>query len=325
MTGPIPSGLSAQLMTAEETTYGTGVTPDRAYEFRQESLKESIERIESTALRAGTRLQRSDRWKIGKRSVAGDVTMELANQGFGRWWKHALGKVVTTQPASVPSPTVYLHTFTPGDLPESLTIQVGRPDVGAVVRPFTYTGCTLPAWTLECTVGEFATFGATILGRTGTTATALATAAYPVGLDVVPFVSGTLTVDGEPVDVKSFTMQGVNALTEERYFLGSPFRKRPLEAGMRLITGTFEPEFEGLDAYAAFIAGAEAELELYFVGSIIEDALPYFTRVTANIRYDDGTPTVGGPQVLLNPIPYKVIDNGTLSLQVEYQTSDATP
>ena len=325
MTGPIPSGLSAQLMTAEETTYGTGVTPNRAYEFRQESLKETIERLESWGVRAGRRVQRSDRWKVGKRSVAGDITMELGNQGFGRWWKHALGKVVTSQPAVGPSPTVFLHTFTPGDLPESLTIQVGRPDTGATVRPFTYTGCTIPAWTLECSVGEFATFGATILGRTGTTATALATATYPTGLNPHTFVAGTLTVGGSPVDVKSFTMQGVNALTEERYFLGSSFRKRPLEAGMRMMTGTFEPEFTDLNAYAAFVAGTEAELVLYFVGDIIEDALPYFTRVTANVRYDDGTPTVGGPQVLTNPIPYKVVDNGTLSLKVEYQTTDTLP
>lgn len=325
MTGPIPSGMSAQLMTAEEVTYGTGVTPNRAHEFRQESLKESAMRMESTALRAGARVQRSDRWKVGQRSVAGDVTMELGDQGFGRWWKHALGKVVTSQPAAGPSPLVYLHTFTPGDLPPGMTIQVGRPDVGGTVRPFTYTGCVLASWSLECSVGEFATFGATILGRTGTTATGLAVASYPAGLDTVSFVAGTLTIDGVAIDVKSFTMKGVNTVTSERFFLGSRFRKRPLEVGMRIIDGTFEPEFEDLDLYDAFISGAEAELELYFEGDIIEDALPFFTRVTANVRYDDGTPTVGGPQVLTNPIPYKVIDNGTLSLQVEYQTTDATP
>jgi hypothetical protein len=321
----IPSGLSAQLMTAEEVTYGTPVTTDRAYEFRQESLKLEVQRIESSALRAGTRMQRSDRWTPGRRSVSGDVTMELGTKGFGRWWKHALGGVATTQPDAANSPTVYKHTFTPGDLPIGQTIQVGRPDVGATVRPFTYHGCKIASWTLECSVNELAVFQAAILGEDCDTATALATASYPAGLQVMPFIQGALTVGGSSMDVKQFSMQGTNMLADERFFLGSALRKQPLEVGMRNVGGTFEPEFTNLTAYAAFVAGTEAELVLLFQGDIIEDALRYETKVTANVRYDDGTPNVGGPQILANPIPYKVIDNGTTSVKIEYQTTDATP
>src|SRR5438477_945500 len=93
-----PTGLSAQLMTGEETTYGTPVTPDRAYEFRDEKLQMDIGRIESKALRAGTRIVRSDRWAPGKRSVGGEITMELANKSFGRWFKHSFGTVASSQP-----------------------------------------------------------------------------------------------------------------------------------------------------------------------------------------------------------------------------------
>lgn len=321
----IPSGLSAQLMTSEEATYGTVVTPDRAFEFRQESLKLEVQRIESSALRAGTRMLRSDRWTPGRRSVAGDITMELGTMGFGRWWKHALGGVATSQPAAVPSPTVYKHTFTPGDLPVGQTIQVGRPDIGATVRPFTYHGCKIASWTLECSVNELAVFQAAILGEDADTATALAVASYPTGLEVMPFIQGALTVGGSTMDVKQFSMQGTNMLADERYFLGSALRKQPLEVGMRTVGGTMEPEFVDLAAYAAFVAGDEAELVLLFQGGIIEDALHFETKVTANVRYDDGTPNVGGPQILANPIPYKVVDNGTLSVKVEYQTTDVTP
>src|SRR5882757_7032538 len=161
----IPSGLAAQFMLAEESTYGTAVTPNRTYEFRDESLKLDAARIESSALRSGARVQRSDRWVAGKKSVGGDATFELANKSMGLLFKHALGGVATTQPDNIGNPTVYDHTFTPGDFPTSLTAQVGRPDVSGTVRAFTYSGCRVTDWELACAVNEIATLKTTYLGQ----------------------------------------------------------------------------------------------------------------------------------------------------------------
>lgn len=321
----IPSGLSAQLMTGEEAVYGTPVVTDRAYEFRSEALQLEIARIESSALRAGTRVQRSDRWAAGQRSVSGDITMELGNKGFGRWWKHALGAVATSQPDAAGTPSVYKHTFTPGDLPIGQTIQVGRPDVGGTVRAFTYHGCVVAGWTLEWSVGELATLACSILGEDEDTTTALAVASYPAGLAVMPFTQGTLTVAGEEMQVSSLSLQGSNALAEERYFLGSALRKRPEEIGLREVTGTVEPEFESLVAYNRFVAGEEAALVLASVGGTIAGAFKYQTTVTANVRFDGQTPNVGGPEIVTNPLPIKVVDNGVTSIKVEYQTTDTLP
>src|SRR5215468_1111076 len=131
----LPSGLAGQLGIKTETTYGTPVTVDRFYEFTEESLALDIGRIESAAVRSGTRVQRSDRWTSGARSVAGDVSIEVVNKSLGLWLSHAIGTGVTSQPDAGGNPTVYLHTFTPSDLPTSFTAQVGRPDVGSTVRP----------------------------------------------------------------------------------------------------------------------------------------------------------------------------------------------
>src|SRR5690349_19337838 len=101
----IPSGLSAQLMTAEEVTYGTAVTTDRGFEFKPpDGMKLDIERIESKAIRAGQRVQRSDRYAAGKKSVSGNIVMELGNKSYGRWFKHMFGGVATSQPDSVGNP-----------------------------------------------------------------------------------------------------------------------------------------------------------------------------------------------------------------------------
>lgn len=321
----IPSGLSAQLMTAEESTYGTPVTPDRGYEFRSESLKLEIERIESSALRSGTRVLRSDRWAVGKKNVTGDITMELANKSFGRWFKHALGGVVTSQPDGVGNPTVYLHTFTPGDIPTGQTIQVGRTDVGGTTRPFTYHGCKVSSWTLECAVGDIATLQVSILGEDEDTATSLASITYPSSLSLMTFVNGTLTIGGVAQDVKKASVQGNNGLAEDRYFLGSQLRKQPLEAALREHTGTLEAEFESLTAYNRFVNGTEASLVLLFQGATISTTYKYETKITMNVRFDGETPAVGGPDIVPLNLPYKVVDNSTTSIKIEYQTTDTTP
>ncbi|RKT49360.1 phage tail tube protein [Saccharothrix australiensis] len=320
-----PTGISARLMTAEQATYATGAVVDRGVEFRQESLKLEIARIASTALRGGTLIQRSDRWKAGRRAVTGDITMEVADRGFGRWFKHMLGGASTGQPDAVNSPTVYRHVFTPGTLPPGLTVQVGRPDAAGVVRPFTYTGCRVRQWTLEATVNELLTLTVALIGRDATTETPLAELTYPAGAELFSFIQGSLTVDSSAMPVRRFQMQGGNTLGDERYFLGSALRDRPEEIGLREITGTVEPEFTSLDVYHAFVAGSEAEMVLRFQGDVIEDALPYALEVTANVRYDGAEPNVDGPQQLLNPWPFAVVDNGTLSLEIAYQTTDTTP
>lgn len=321
----IPSGLSAQIGTAEEVTYGTPVTVDRFYEFRSESLKLDIERVESSALRTGQRVLRSDRWSAGKKSVGGDVVMELANKSFGRWFKHMLGGTATAQPDAAGNPTVYKHTFTPGDLPVGQTVQVGRTDVGGTTRAFTYHGCRVGSWKVECSVGEIATVTASLIGEDEDTATALAVASYPASLSLMTFVQGTLTVGGSAMDVASASVEGNSGLDGDRYFLGSQLRKSPLEAAMRVFSGTLDPELVDLTAYNRFVNGTEAEMVLLFQGGTISGIYKYETKITANVRFDGETPNVSGTQIIRQPLPYKVTDTGTLSLKVEYQTTDTLP
>lgn len=321
----IPSGLSAQIGFVDESTYGTPVTVTRFYEFLNESLKMEIERIESSALRSGSRMLRSDRWSVGKKTVGGDVTFELANKSFGFLFKHCLGGVATAQPDAGGAPTVYKHTFTPGDYPVSMTGQVGRTDTGGTTRPFTYHGLRVTGWELGCSVGEIATLKLTLLGEDEDTGTALATVSYPASLSLLTFVQGTLTIGGSAADVKSASIGGNNALDGDRYFLGSQLRKQPLENGMRDCTGTFEAEFESLTHYNRFVAGTEAEIVLLFQGATISGLFKYECKVTANVRFDGETPVVGGTEVVPQTLPYKVVDNGTTSIKVEYQTTDSTP
>lgn len=325
MSSPIRSGLNLQLGTAEEVTYGTPVTPSRFFPIVSESLTNDIARDESEGIVPGQRVIKSEQWYPGKKAVSGDVVMEVETKGAGRWFKNMLGGVATSQPDAVNSPTVYLHTFTPGDLPIAQTVQVGVPDTGTgTVRPFTYHGMVIGSWKLEQT-DKFLLLTVSLVGEDEENSTALAVATYATGRRQFSWTNTTHTIDGSPVNVSSWSLEGTNSLAEDRYFQGSQLRKRPEEQGLRNLTGTVDGEFESLVAYQRFTSGVEVPLVSTFGGPIIEDAFTFQLVVTANIRFDGKRPETNGRQIVAQKLPYKVIDNGTTSLRLEYQTTDATP
>src|ERR1019366_847536 len=145
----VGSGEAAQLMVSEESVFGTYVPVTRSYEFVNETIKRKVERLESKGLRAGRRVLLSNRWVSGKDSSGGDILMELNSVGMGLWLKHMFGGMATT--GSTPA---YTHTAKPGDLPTSLSVQVGRPSIDGTVNAFSYTGCRIPSWELSLKAGE---------------------------------------------------------------------------------------------------------------------------------------------------------------------------
>lgn len=322
----IPSGVGAQLMTGEESTHGTAVTVDRGYEFVSESLSKSIERLESAGLRAGKRVQRSDRWAPGLVTVGGDITMELANKSFGRWLKHMFGGVASAQPNAGSHPTVWEHTFTPGDLPAGQTIQVGRPSTDGTAQPFTYEGCVVESWELAARVGEICSLAVTINGEDEVTATGLQTASYPSALSLLVFTQATLEIAAAAIDVTEVTLTGSNSLKTDRNRIGSPLRKRPVETNMREYTGEMSAYFDSLTAYNRFINGTEATLELLIIGGVISGPFNFALEVTCNVRFDGTTPQVGGPDEIMQPLPFKCVgDTSAGAITAVYRTTDTTP
>ncbi len=323
---PLRTGVAAQLGVGEETTYGTPVTPNRFFEFVSESLKLDLERLESRGLRAGTRVLRSDRWRTGRRSVSGDIELEVNSKSQGLLWKHMLGSIATTTPSGATNTRD--HTATPGDLPVGLTVQVGRPDVGGTVRPFTYHGCKIATWALRASVGEIGLLRLGVVGEDEDTATSLASASYASGDELMTFVEGSLSIASSTVDVREVEITGDNMLAADRHRLGSGLIREPVEADMRRYGGRIVAFFPDLTAYNRFVTGTEASLELLFQGSQIEAGFNYETKVTMNVRFDGETPNVSGPDELDQPLPFVAVDSGSgpaSAITVVYRTDDTTP
>ncbi len=318
-------GVAAQLGLVEESVFGTYLAPTRFFEFTQESLALDVARIESAGWRAGQRVLRTGRWRAGRKLVSGEISLELQSKAMGLLFKHALGAVATTTPGG--ATTTRDHLATLGDLRgKSLAIQVGRDDRGGVVRPFSYTGCKIRSWELACSLDELAMLTLGIIGQAESTSEALATASYPSGIELFSFVEGSLSIGGISTPVRSASVAGDNGLPDDDYALGSALMREPLEPALREITGELDADFSDLVAYNRFVAGTEATLVLDFVGSLIEGAFNYEVKVTANVRFDGSTPTVGNPQEIRQPLRYKVIAPASGEpISALYRTTDTTP
>lgn len=297
----IPSALASQIGVKTETTYGTAVTVDRFFPLVSESFNRQIDRLESRGKIAGRRVIDSDQWAAGNETLSGQVQFELYDHGMGLWLRYCLGAASQTNSGST-----YTHTFTPGDLSDDFfTMQIGRPDTGGTVRPFTYAGCMVPSWEIGMSQGEIVTFGADVVASTETTGTALASVSYASDLLPFTFKHGAVSIGGSTANVKELTISGDNGLNADRRFIGSANISQPLESSRREITGQVMMEFEDLTERARFTGGSEFAIEAVLTAG---DNTATFTF---NARYDGGDVNVPDDGNLEITLPFKAIGDGS--------------
>lgn len=327
----IRSGLAAQLGLAESSTFGTYQTPTRFLEFVEESLEYQIERVESPGLRANNRVLRTDRYAPGQKRVEGSITLEPATKGFGLVLKHALGTANISTPSGATN--ARLHAYTLGDIyGTSLTVQVGRPDTSGTVQPFTYLGCRADTLSFTSSVDELLVAELGLVGQDQVTSESLATATYPTTGSAASYeqfywTQGTISLGGSSVAVVTdFEMEINNNLKSDRYFLGAATMSEPILAGMTEITGTVTVEFLNLTAMNRFVNNTQAAINAKWTAAtaIESTTYPYLEIDIPKARFDGpANPQVGGPDVLTQELPFKVIYDGTNGpISVNYMTSD---
>lgn len=327
------TGLSTQIALAEESTYGTPASlvgaAARLLEAREESIEDNLDRIESEGMRAGRSV--TQQWKNVRKGAGGNIVHEVAQKGGGVLLKHALGAAATTTP--VGGTASKTHTASIGPLfGKSLTVQVARGNVTTGANdPFTYHGGKVNDWELACEPDGLALLTLGMDFEESDTVTALSTAAYPSSLELFDFTQAVIKVGGVNLDVSSLSLKGDNQLKADRYFLrGSALKKEPLEdTAPRELTCDLTGEYDGTaQAWARFVNGTEATLQVTFTGSILEAAVAAKLDINAGrVRWDGGTPNAGGPDVIEQPHSIKILapTDGSNPLTAAYTTLDLTP
>jgi hypothetical protein len=315
---------SAQVGFAAETTYGTYVVPTRFLEATSFPLKYEIERIESAGLRAGTRVQRSAMWAPGTKGVSGSIEFEVPNKQFGLIFKHMLGAVAITTPGGATATRKHSHTLA-DPTGQSLTIQGGVPDIANVSQPFTFLGCKFTGWELSNDINGFLMCRVDVDGQDSSTAQSLASASYATGVSLFRFDQCSITVGGSSFDATNLSLAGAANLKTDRYFLRtSALKKEPIANQFYELTGTLTGEYENNTAYNRFVNGTLAQVVATWTGAVIEGSFNYKVEITLPAcRFDGETPGVEGPELTTQPLPFKVLDDGTNQpIMIDYYTTD---
>lgn len=293
---PIPSGMSSQIGFATETTYGTYQTVTRFLPLVNESLSREVERMQSEGIIAGARLIRTGQWAPGNVAIAGDIGLELYQQGTGLLLTHVLGSVTSSATLGIAT-----HTYSAGTLTgKGLSVQVGKPDVNGTVYPFTYTGIKVQEWELALEAGKFATLGLSALGQLESTTRALEAASYLTDSDKpFTFIQGAVSISGSSVCTRQVSIKGGNQLSDDRRCIGQAHIDEPLEQALREYGGTATIEFNTTAQYERFLNGGEYPMVL----SLSASSSARLT-VTMNTRWDGKTPMVEGRGLLVVEYPF---------------------
>lgn len=314
-------GSNLCLSTAEEVTFGTPVASSRWYEVLSESLERRNNILTSNGLRCGTTrtLRRGSRRVISSRDGGGDITMEVATTGFGRWFKHLLGGTPVITGAGP-----YTHTQAMGDLTgKSLTIQkVLRDTASTEIEAFNFHGCKILSGEFSISVDQILQLMVSIDAEDVDTTTAGAAASY-TNPTLYNFMGGTLNVGGSAVAaVTDASIKVTNMLKTDRYYLGSAgLKAEPIDMDFPTVEGSLSAEFiSSATFYDRFAADTAAALSLVFTSGTSS-----LTISVPEVRFTGGTPTVGGPDVVVADVPFEGQYDGTNSgITLTYVTPDAT-
>ena len=311
----IRSGLAAQIGIGVESTVGTAATPTRFYEFNDESIAQTNERIESEGLRTGNRVLRSDRYASGQKAIEGSFSMDMTADNTAILFKHALGAVATAGS--------YVHTCTMSDpFGLGLTIEVGRPGNDGTVRAFTYAGCKINTLDLSVSVGELLSAEFGVIGTTAETIGTVTAASYASSLELLHFAGAAITVAGTAYPCKDFSLSVNNGLTGDRFVLGSQVAQQPIASSLAEVTGSLTAEFVNATAYNRVVNATHAAVVATFTDSTGDS----ITVTVPVARFDGDTPSVGGPDILDQTLNFKGLFNGTDSpVTIAVANGDSAP
>lgn len=324
--------LDHQLGFGVESTYGTPVVTTRFYEYNSEGIDESYGRTEGDPLRVGTHVMRSDRFAPYFAGAAGPIQFDVMTKGFGILLSHMLGGIAT----SAPTDSAYTHTATMADLfGKSLTCQLARPlNPSGTVQPFTFEGGKVTEFTLSNTVEGNLVLDLGMDFQQVATATALATAAYPTGMENFTWAGGLLKIGGAEVDFRVDEVSVAvnnNLNVDRRSATGGTDKKEPT-AGRREVTFSLSGDFSSMAnrtrAASATAAGALAALEFSWTAPTLIGATTY-PKLTVTIpvgRFDEWSAPAGGSDGITQELSGVGRYNGTDSpVTIAYVTADATP
>lgn len=318
-----------QLMVKNETTWGTPVTPDRAFALSSESIAEQFGRTEGNALIKGDWFAAADQHLPYFAGAAGTIEFDVMTRGFGWWLNQMLGDVNT----SGPTDEAYTHTGSFANLDGTgFTCQIGRPrNPSGTVQAFTYEGGKVSEWEISNSVDSTLVLSVGCDFQQVATGTALATWGTPTLGVPLTWAGGVVTVGGAQVALDDIAISVNNGLNVDRRKIDGSTDKKEQSGNRREGTFSMNLDFENITALRAFAAattsaGTMAEVVATWTGPAVIGGgatYPSFT-VTAQCRFDEWAANISDATALTQTVGGVIRVDGGDSVEIVYVSADST-
>ena len=332
--------------TTVESTYGTGQTIARWYEFKSESLDYTKNTKQGQGMRVTTRVARSGRRTVPTFSVGGDFDMELVTKGMGVLWQWALGGTSTS--TAVGSGFQQVHTLGTSVTAPALTFQKGIVNNAGTVVPFTFQGVSCSSFEINCPNGDIVDAKFSVFGRSIDQGTTAYVSPVMTANPVTPFtfLGGTISVGtgaltapttialaslATPLNlsVRDFSLKVDNKLAVDRFNFGAAGKVAQPTDGLRDISGSMTVEFDNLLS-SALLSDTDLAVVLNFVSTeaiagLAGGGFANFQIVLPAIRINSEVPKADNTDLVTVKIDFDVLDNGsaTQPLWIIQQTADS--
>lgn len=326
----IGSGLGSQLGIAPEVTYGTFVAPTSWLLPVKVSLKKVKNTAQSAAIASGRLLASASGRVLTTRAAGGSIDVEVSTRKMGLLLQALMGTTVTPTVLVAPAYT-QVHTLA-DTVDKSLSIQVGVPEAGGTVRPYSFSGSKVTSGSFEFEPGSIPTASFEFDCQDVTEAPALGAASFPTG--ITPFVGaktaikvGTYGSEAAVVGVKKATVKIDRAIDTERFYLGGAgLKAQPISNGFVAITGSISADYVDKTVFAdRFASDAGFSLVLETTGALIGGTNYETFRITLPGCYLDGdTPILDGPGVVNGDYSFTCLFDGTNQPKIEVISAETT-
>jgi len=314
----IPSGLGAQLGIAAEGTYGTYTAPTTFLRPVKAGLKKVKNTDQGQGITAGQLLAAGARRAVTTIGATGSVDLELTTKKMGLLVQALMGTSVTP---TLLETGVYQQLHTLADQTgKSLSLQLGLPDAGGVVRPYTYLGCKVTSAQFDIEPGKIVTCSFEFDGQDVSEAQSLAAASFSViekpfiGTQGALKVGSTYGSEAAVANVTKASIKIDRKLATDRYYLGGAGKKaEPLANDYVAITGTISADFTDKTVWAdRFASDAEFSLDIPLVGALIgATKSETFEFKIPGCRLDGDTPGLDGPDMISGDFTFQALFDGT--------------
>lgn len=262
MSNQVATGANAQVLIAEESTYG--VTPNASefikIPFKSINLSGKQDLIENDDLGMGRESQAP---VLGRTAVSGDLKVSVDLRNIGVLFKGLLGTPVTTENTGV-----YTHVFSSGKetLP-SFTIEKAFKEVADYNI---YNGCKINQMSFDWTPDGKAATTVSVIGQSEEV-NSVSAQPTPQILDYHQFMNanGSVDIDGESVEIMSASLALTNNMSEVKT-IRADNKISSVDAGMFNATGSVVVRFTDKSLINKAKAGTPVAINLGFMKSANE-------------------------------------------------------